>query len=120
MTYRKQGPYEWDGMKRDEGQIRQQLSGLAAPVRENLRRILAGSADLDTAGALTVYLCRRNVRLRYDHERDTRTRVLIGARLQRPLADQVKEAAASQGRSVYFWLKEAICEKLAREGGKTP
>ncbi len=49
-----------------------------------------------------------------------RTRVLIGARVTRELADRVKEAAQAENRSVYAWLREAICEKLGGEKRMPP
>lgn len=102
--------------------MRQTVSCLSAPVRYHLGAIAnhAQTPEVrEAVGALAVYLSRRDTKHKYDRKRDNRTRVLIGARVSRTLADQVKEAAAAEGQSVYSWLTEAIREKLARGGGGT-
>lgn len=63
----------------------------------------------------TVYLARLHRRRDQDHERDRRTRVLIGARLPRDVAARVESAAMLRGVSVYRWVSDAIIAALERE-----
>lgn len=123
MTYRKQRSYKWHDMRLKRSETRQAVSCLAPGIQRNLRAIVAGTDShqvQEAAAALAVYLSRRDIKHKFDHERDTRDRVTIGGRYSRRLADQVKAAATAREMSVYAWVQEAICEKLARETPPPP
>lgn len=47
-----------------------------------------------------------------DAARDKRERVLVGARMPRETAEQVKRAAEGKGVSVYRWVSDAIEKAL--------
>lgn len=42
------------------------------------------------------------------YEFDTRTRVLIGARLTRKEVERYREAAAAEGKSLYAWVRDTL------------
>ena len=116
MTYRKHPRIKW--LRYDP-----ELSGIAwkevgKDEREALVKVVERALDDDFPGtkrALNDYAVARHRARRKaarDAEIDNRTRVLVGARLPRERAKEVKKAAALTGRSVYRFVADAIEREL--------
>lgn len=59
---------------------------------------------------------RRGRKAQADAVRDARRRVLVGARLDRETAEQVKAAASAKGISIYKFVADAIRTAIATSG----
>lgn len=57
---------------------------------------------------------RNSIKARRDAIRDRRERTLIGARIPRDNAKEVREAAQGSGRSVYRFVCDAVEREIAR------
>lgn len=79
-----------------------------------IRAALAGrrGSTLDALDCFAVARYRRTRKAQADAVRDTRQRVLVGARLDRETADRVRAAADARGVSVYRFVREAIEKEL--------
>ena len=98
-------------------EMENQMWYFSAPERDALRDALnaayrSGSRDI-LACLERLAAARRRTQLRQDSDRmtDPARRILVGARLPRPLAEQYRACAAGHGLSLYRF----VCNALERE-----
>lgn len=103
----------------------QEMAGIAwEAMPENERETLLNAIQLIKLGHVSlarkvlddyaVVRYRNSIKARRDAIRDRRERTLIGARIPREDAKEVKEAAQGSGRSVYRFVCDAVEREVAR------
>lgn len=98
------------------GKSRSEMAWDAMPAAEK-RRIVealrcACRDDVEGMKRALYHLAVVRHRRMIDDERDRRSRVLVGARLDRVTAARVQRAARESGRSVYRFVADAIRKEL--------
>ena len=120
MTYREQtrrnGVKEW---RRYPPELAEKAwKCLSAEEVEDLKRLIERAVNgslADCKRALNDYAVTRlrtRRKARQDAETDVRARTLVGARLPREKAEEVRQAARLTGRSVYRFVADAIEREL--------
>ncbi len=103
----------------------EEMAGIAwASMPENERETLLNAIQLLKLGHISlarkalddyaVVKYRNSAKARRDAIRDRRERTLIGARIPREDAKEVREAAQGSGRSVYRFVCDAVEREIAR------
>ena len=107
--------------------VEEGFSRFSAEEREVLRRameqIAAQGLDRDGqyAMVLDLILARRRAGQRYDSRTDRARRILVGARVPRELAGQVRCCAKARGVSVYRFVVDIITKEIQNSwGGSNP
>jgi len=122
MTYREQtrefGLREW---RRYPPELAKEAwECLSAEELDDLKRIIERVHRHDLDGIrravtdLAVTRHRQRAKARRDAETDVRARILVGARLPREKAEEVRQAAQGTGRSVYRFVADAIERELEK------
>ena len=126
MTYRKEKARE---QAANPPKYTQEMASIAwASMPENEREMLLNAVELIKMGHVSlarrvlddyaVVKYRNSVKATRDAIRDRRARTLVGARLPREKAREVREAAQGSGRSVYRLVSDAIDRELQKTQGE--
>lgn len=127
MTYRLEKAAE-QAVK--AAQVGPEMAGLAwEAMQAEEREVLLNTVELLKMGHISlarksldhyaVVRYRNSVKARRDAIRDARARTLVGARLPRETAQEVREAAQDTGRSVYRFVADAVERELTRSRDST-
>ena len=95
MTYRESA---WEAMPKEE--------------REALEALVELAGDRERAMELAGTIARKRRKARLDAASDRGARVLVGARVPRREAEEIRHYAKDQGMSLYSFIREALQDAM--------
>lgn len=101
MTYREQEAVAWQALPEAE---REALEAMAQLAGTQEARALASS--------IAVERYRRGRKAQLNAKSDHAARVLVGARIPREEAEEIKRCAQSEGMSLYRFVREALQDAI--------